>query len=159
MDRPLAKIDENCDLKNCPHWARETPKKPLYSPLPYYEKNSESSSESSSCTRKVHAAILNFNHAFTSLRRRNPQNLKLIRADFASLWKKRCFLLFFLKESSWFMKFWCVTLPFLRQGYLWKLSYEKMAWYDDFSNLIKLHKSSKSAFSHMSASINTPSTW
>ena len=40
------------------------------------------------CRRERHAAILNFNHAFTSLRWRNPQNLKLIRADFASLWKK-----------------------------------------------------------------------
>ena len=37
------------------------------------------------CRRERHAAILNFNHAVTSLRRRNPQDLKLIRADFASL--------------------------------------------------------------------------
>ena len=32
-----------------------------------------------------HAAILNFNHAFTSLRRRKAPILKTIRADFASL--------------------------------------------------------------------------
>ena len=25
MDRPLAKIDENCDFKNCARWAREEP--------------------------------------------------------------------------------------------------------------------------------------
>ena len=37
------------------------------------------------CQRERHAAILNFNHALTSLRRRHPQNLKLIRADFAPI--------------------------------------------------------------------------
>ena len=41
MDRPLAKIDENCDCKICAHWARETPKKPLNSSLPYKRKKSE----------------------------------------------------------------------------------------------------------------------
>ena len=85
MDRPLAKIDENRDCKICAHWARETPKKPLYSPLPYKRKKSESLSESLSCTPNLHAAILNFNHAFPSLRRRNAEILKSIRADFAPI--------------------------------------------------------------------------
>ena len=70
-----------------PPQAREAPKK--YYTLHYTRfKRIQVQVQIQVCHTQRHAAILNFNHAFTSLRRRKAPILKTIRADFAVIWKK-----------------------------------------------------------------------
>ena len=81
-----------------PPQAREAPKK--YYTLHYTRfKRIQVQVQIQVCHTQRHAAILNFNHAFTSLRRRKAPILKTIRADFAVIWKKS-FPIVFLKETA-----------------------------------------------------------